>query len=922
MGALRLSFFANPHLWLEVVHLDDQERVRHYISTVVQEGSIDWEYRILKPDGAVRWVRNRSCLVCDRHQRTCRIDGMVTDITQRKIAEVALHQAVQQNSLLALAISNLATGVIISDATLPDNPVIFANPGFTAITGYASDEIIGRNCRCLQGANTERTTVQAIRQAIADRQPYNCVVLNYRKDGIPFWNELTLNPVFDVAGQLTNFVGLQTDVTARKQAETMLEQLRHQHQLILNSVGEGIYGLDLQGHATFVNPAAARMTGWEAAELIGQSIPGILHQSMSEEILSSWQDAIVGETAGDLSPVEGVFWRKDGSSFWVEYIRKPIREQGELVGMVVTFQDITERKQAEEALKESEERYALAVQGANDGLWDWNLKTNQIYFSPRWKAMLGWGIDEISNSPDEWFTRLHPEELAQVRTALLIHLEGQSAHFEIEHRMQHKDGSFCWVLNRGLAIRDRQGRVSRMAGSLTDITERKQAEAQLLYDAYYDPLTQLPNRALLMDRLEEVANWAQQRHTLFAVLFIDLDRFKGVNDSLGHTRGDQLLIAIAQLLKVCVRQGDTVARLGGDEFAIVLDALQSVTDAISVAERIQQELTLPINLSGCEVFATVSIGIALSGEGNQEPEDLLRDSDIAMYQAKLLGKSRYVIFDAQMRHRAIAQLQLETDLRRAMTAQAFHLEYQPIVCLSRNSIIGFEALLRWRHPLRGAISPGEFIPLAEETGLIVPLGFWALKEACLQMQSWQSQLPTPLPLTISVNLSCKQFSQPNLFENIAQILQETQLDGQFLKLEITESTIMENAEAAPSMLTDLKALGIQLSIDDFGTGYSSLSYLHRFPIDTLKIDRSFISRITTASEPFEIVKTILALAENLGMTVVAEGVETPDQLVQLKMLKCPYAQGYFFSRPVSSAAAQQLILQQCSPTAPSQLSSI
>jgi len=565
------------------------------------------------------------------------------------------------------------------------------------------------------------------------------------------------------------------------------------------------------------------------------------------------------------------------------------------------------RKRAEEALRESEERYALAAHGANDGLWDWNLKTDRIHFSSRWKSMLGCEDEEIGEGPEEWFRRIHPEDVERVKAEIAAHREGLTAQFENEHRMLHRDGTYRWMLSRGIAVRDAGKKAYRMAGSQTDITEGKVGDA----------LTSLPNRILFMDRLSRCLERAKRRRDyLFAVMFLDLDRFKVVNDSLGHLIGDQLLVAMARRLQAGLRAGDavarqsgehTVARLGGDEFAVLLDDIHDVHDATRVADRIQRALTLPFHLSGHEMFTSVSIGIALSATGYDQPEDLLRDADTAMYRAKALGKARYEVFDAAMRSRAVARLQLENDLRRAIEQQEIRVYYQPILSLQSGKLAGFEALARWLHPSSRLVSPSEFIPVAEETGLILPIGRQVLHEACRQMFAWQNQDASSPGLTISVNLSARQFMQPGLIEQVKQVLTATGLDPGLLKLEITESVMMENPDAATALLLQLSALGIALAIDDFGTGYSSLSYLDRFPFDTLKIDRSFVSGMGANGENSEIVQTIITLAHNLGMDVVAEGVEKPEQLAHLRTLGCEFGQGFYFSRPVDGYAAAALM---------------
>ncbi|MDV2994257.1 MAG: hypothetical protein N4J56_003911 [Chroococcidiopsis sp. SAG 2025] len=571
------------------------------------------------------------------------------------------------------------------------------------------------------------------------------------------------------------------------------------------------------------------------------------------------------------------------------------------------------RQQAENLFLNASERYDLVMQGANEGLWDWNLENHEIYFSQRWKAMLGYADDEIASTLDEWRARIHPDDKAQFQLELSKHLDGTTSHFEREHRILHKDGTYRWVLSRGLAVRNEEGQAYRMAGSQTDITDRHRAEAQLSHDALHDRLTGLSNRILFQERLEYVLQLAK-RHNIFsfAVLFVDLDRFKTINDSLGHLVGDRLLIGIAQRLKACIRSSDTLARLGGDEFAILIEDVDNKGDIIHLVERIQQEFKLPFHLSEQEIYANASIGVLIDTANYDCAEDLLRDADIAMYRAKERGRGCYEIFDITMRDRAVAMLHLETDLRKAIINQEFQLHYQPIVALHNNQITGFEALVRWQHPEKGLIPPIEFIGVAEETGLILPLGMWVLQEACTQMRAWHEEFPSHPPLSVSVNISGKQFAQVDLVEKIRQILAETRFDPHSLKLEITESTIVEDLASAKAKLIQLQELGIQVSIDDFGTGYSSLSYLSRFPINFLKIDRSFIQDIDTSSERLEIIRAIVSLADSLKIDVVAEGVETASQLAQLCSLQPTsgqehFAQGYLFSKPLNRDAAKNLI---------------
>ncbi|MFI5454725.1 MAG: putative bifunctional diguanylate cyclase/phosphodiesterase [Isosphaerales bacterium] len=568
-----------------------------------------------------------------------------------------------------------------------------------------------------------------------------------------------------------------------------------------------------------------------------------------------------------------------------------------------------ERQQTLEALHRSEERYELAVRGANDGIWDWDVTTDRIYYSSRWKSMLGSEDGLIGDRPWEWFNRVSPLDVDRVNAEVSAHLAGKTSHLETEYRMLHDDGTYRWVLTRGLAVRDGNGRAVRMAGSQSDITQRKVAEDRLQHDAFHDSLTGLPNRALLLDRLgQHVARTKRLVDSRFAVLFLDVDGFKFVNDSLGHQIGDQLLIAIGRRLEGCVRAGDTIARLGGDEFIALVEDFETTEFILRLTERILEEMQAPFSLDGHELVVTASIGIALSGSNDDSAEEIIRNADIAMYQAKSHGKAGFVVFDEVMHASAVTRMRTESDLRQASMRGEFRLHYQPIVSLRTGKIRSFEALLRWYHPERGLVCPDEFIPLAEETKLILPIGLWVIRTAADQLRKWQKQFWRSPPLAISVNLSCRQFFQPDLVYQVERALLETGLDPRCLKMEITESTIMEQVESASSALARLKSLGVKLALDDFGKGYSSLSYLHQLPCDTLKIDRSFIARIGPGGENTEIVRTIISLAKGLGLDVVAEGVETASQLVQLKDLGCHFGQGYFFSRPLTDEAAGALLM--------------
>ena len=555
-----------------------------------------------------------------------------------------------------------------------------------------------------------------------------------------------------------------------------------------------------------------------------------------------------------------------------------------------------EQSRTLQALRESEERYALSARGANDGLWVWDLRDDDVYYSPRWKAMLGYDETEIGQSPEEWLSRVHPDDVVLLRTAIQRHLRGETPHLESEHRMRCRDGEYRWMLSRGLAVRDAGGTPVRFAGSQTDVTERKLAVERLMHDAFHDALTGLPNRALFMDRLERAME-QQRRHpdAMFAVLFLDLDRFKVVNDSLGHVFGDELLVAVAERLAGMLRSSDTVARLGGDEFAMLIDGIDHEADAVRAAQRLQDALLVPFRIGPHEIFTSVSIGIALSTTGYHRPQDVLRDADIAMYRAKAAGKARHELFDVAMHERAVKLLEIETDLRRAIDRGELRVHYQPVIELRSGRLVGFEALVRWQ---RGdeLVSADEIIPLAEETGLIVPIGEWVLRESLRQLREWDERID------IHVNLSPKQLLQPNVVDVVTAALRDTGVAPHRLHLEVTESLLIDNAEAAGALLRELRATEVGLSLDDFGTGYSSLSSLRQFPFDMIKIDRSFLLD-ADARRGDEIVRTVSALARTLGMQVTVEGLETAEQVERMRTLGVDYAQGFYFARPMADVLA-------------------
>lgn len=776
------------------------------------------------------------------------------------------------------------------------------NGEFTRLFGWSQQEMEGRQIDELLApgeSEATRLTRQASEGRVVSRE-----TSRRRKDGGNVAVSVLGSPIM-LDGRQVGVIGVYRDISRQLRAEEALKTSERYFQSLLANALDVIAVFDREGRLKYASGSLERVLGYGAEEFLGREVFHLVHPAQLARAREKFRG--LADRPGPMPSAEVRVRHANGSWLTLEISANSLLDDPAIDGVVVTCRDVTARKRAEAALRESEERYALASRGANDGLWDWDLRTGQVYYGPRWKAILGCAEGEVGTTPEEWLGRVHPDDLEQLKVDLDLHLTGHSPHLQNEHRMRTRTGSWLWVHARGVAVRDADGPATRLAGSLSDIQERKTSQEKLLHDAFHDPLTNLPNRALFMDRLDHALRRARRRADLrCAVLFLDLDRFKVVNDSLGHLQGDELLRQIAKRLEEVSRDGDTVARLGGDEFVVLLEEIRSIDETEMVAGRVQAMLAASFDLGGQEVYSSASIGIAVS-TGEDRAEDLLRDADTAMYSAKGAGKARHQLFQVGMRQDVASQLQLETDLRRAIEREELVLFYQPIVALATNRVIGFEALARWRHPERGFLGPEYFIPLAEETGLIHALGRWVLQEASRTLKRFLEHRPDHGPLAMSVNLSARQFQRPELVPEFAAIMRATPLPAGSLRLEITESTIMSQAEQSVRVLRSLKELGLQVQVDDFGTGYSSLSYLQRFRLDALKIDRSFIGALGAPGENPEIVRTIITLGKTLGMAVIAEGIETPRQHQLLLQLGCDYGQGWRFSQPLDVDGAEALL---------------
>jgi diguanylate cyclase (GGDEF)-like protein/PAS domain S-box-containing protein len=677
-----------------------------------------------------------------------------------------------------------------------------------------------------------------------------------------------------------------------------LEEERRRRE-VLHLSDEGMCVVNRAGQVTLWSDTLARIAGCPRDRALGRSITDAVPALAASALPRSMQD-VSSKNTGCAVHVE--LPATKGSRV-LEVRIVPVSD-----GLTLLWRDVTERARVERTLKRSEERLTLAAEGAVDGLWEWDLRTQEFYVSSRWRAMLGLSPSAGIGRPDQWISRVHAEDASSLKQALDVHLAGGSEYFQHEHRLRHEDGTYRRFLCRGVAVRVTNKRAVRIAGSLTDTTERTLAQERLRRAGFLDPLTGLCNRALFVEgvgrRLDE---FKQRRNSdRFAVLYLDLDRFKVVNDSLGHLVGDELLVAVSRRLEGCLRQGDSLARLGGDEFAILLNGLVEEQQANVIAFRIQEALSAPFSIGGREVFTSASIGIAIGLTQYVNPDEIMRDADTAMYQAKARGKARHEMFDADMHARARDRLGLENDLRHAVNGNDFEVHYQPIVSLASGMCVGFESLVRWKRNGE-VISPATFIPIAEELGVIEQIGTWVMQQACDTFAGWQRRFGRAGLECITVNVSTRQLMQHNFLHLVEAAVRNSGLEPGALRIEITETALMDSPNQAAGVLQELRKFGVKIYLDDFGTGYSSLSHLHKLPVDALKIDRSFVRSLLLPDRP-AIVESILALARTLETNVVAEGVESDLQARELERLGCWQAQGFYFAPPLTPPAVEELLV--------------
>lgn len=780
---------------------------------------------------------------------------------------------------------------------IDDDRILRVNARLTEMLGYTEIELLGMTTVDLRhpdghSGNRRHNRKRALSGEI---DTYSSERLFKRKDGSPLWVNRTVSLARDAAGKPLYFIRIIMDISRRKRAEDVVARERALLRTIIDSLPDYIYVKDTSGRFQLGNEAWLTARGRTAEEVAGKTVYELFSSELAESMAT--EDQAIVESGTPLLDVEQrvVVRARDGKlgeERWSSKTKVPMRDaDGNVSGIVGISRDITERKRAEASMRDSEERYRDVFEASPLPMWVWD-DEKLVFLAVNEAAINHYGYtrDEFlrMNVRDIWA----PGEQTRYEESLRDRSQAQTLHLQRKHRT--KDGRVIDV--EATARQFMQGGHPVWLTLINDITERKLAEERLLHLAHYDVLTSLPNRVLFYDRLKQALAQARRNQWITGVMFIDLDRFKNVNDTLGHAVGDNLLQQVSERLIGSVRTGDTVGRLGGDEFAIVLSDLSSAQDANLVAQKIMVSFKEPFKLAGVELYVTASIGITLYPDDSTDQETLIKNADAAMYRAKAVGRNSYRFYTPEMNARALELLSLENSLRRALERDEFVLYYQPKASVADGHIVGVEALLRWQHPDRGLVSPGEFMPVLEETGLIVPVGEWVLKAVCEQIRTWQRAGITPVP--VAVNFSPRQFASRDLGDTIKRVLDEQQVDPRLIEVEITESSLMSNLEETALILKYVGDLGVGLSIDDFGTGYSSLAYLKRFPFDSLKVDRSFVQDLTTDADDATITRALISMAHNLGLKVVAEGVETEAQLAFLVEHGCDEIQGFFFSRPL------------------------
>lgn len=897
-------------LWKEIVHPDDRERVLAEDRRCDADGDpFSLTYRVVARDGRIVWVHDEAVLVREGEGTPLHWQGVMFDVSEQKAAETALRSAEAHYRTL---VEQVPAVTYVSERTgaAPTGAwrYRYVSPQIEALLGYSQAEWIASADMWRSSLHPEDRERVLTEDARTDEhgEPYSIEHRFVARDGRVVWVRDEARRIADASGDHV-WQGLLIDMTVQKKRETAQWETEVKYRSLVEHLPAVTYiaevGQDAgpAWHVRYVSPQLTTMLGYSPDEWIGDRRlwESRVHPDDVERVR---MEDVRTEITGDPFKIEYRLFTRDGEERWVRSDAVLVRDEANRPrfwqGVLI---DITDRKRAEQAVRESEAQFKLLFASNPHPMWVYDLNT--LAFLEVNDA----AIDHYGYSRDEFLrmriTEVRPEvEVARLLEKITHERPALERAGQWRHRL--KDGRIIDV-----DIVSHQVRWHNRSAALVvaqDLTDQLALEAELAHQAFHDDLTGLPNRALFMDRLNHALDRATRHQGNIAILFLDLDDFKLINDSLGHKVGDQLLVAVAERLQRCRRSGDTVARLGGDEFIFLLEEIATDSEAEQAADRIGAELRAPFQVEGRQIVATPSIGIAFSAQ-SRDADDLLRQGDVAMYAAKRSGKGRYTVFEHDMDNRVLERSQLEVELRHGLEHGEFRAYYQPLVNLTTRRITRVEALVRWQHPRRGLMSPLEFIPVAEESGLIIPLGRWVLEQSCREIRAWQEDTPGQLPLGLSVNLSMRQVHDPGLVSDVERILDETRLPPRLLRLEITESVAMDDEEATGAVLRALKGLGVQLAIDDFGTGYSALSYLRRCPVDALKIDRTYVTGVGRIPEDEAIVAAIISFARTMGLEVTAEGVETTEQLQSLQEMGCDMGQGYYFARPLPPEALLDII---------------
>jgi diguanylate cyclase (GGDEF)-like protein/PAS domain S-box-containing protein len=767
------------------------------------------------------------------------------------------------------------------------------NRTFAEMVGREQDDLVGVAVRDITHPDDADADMAALeRMARGEQESYKAEKRYVRPDGTIVWASLAIKLVY-AHGEPAHFMSQMIDISERKAFEEALATSEERFRSLSAAAPNGIYALDLKGRLLYANDRLVELTGLSQEQLAGTGWLNMVHPDERERVIrESGPSALERRLTTEFRIV-----RPDGELRWMRTRASPLHGRGgEHAGFVGSLEDVTHEVEAVRELAAREAEYRMLADNSSDFLARHAPDGSYRYASPASLTITGYAPDElIGTAPSAHVVEDDQERIAEHHEQVL----GHDAPATVAFRLRRKDGQLRWLETTTRAVRD-EAAVRELVSVTRDISERKEAELELSHAALHDSLTGLPNRALFLDRLGLALRRTERRSGSVAVLFGDLDRFKIVNDSLGHDAGDRLLVDVAKRIAAALRPADTVARFGGDEFTILCEDIAGEIEAATIAQRIVDVFREPFVLEDGEVFLAISLGIAIARGDDDRAADLIRDADAAMYRAKERGKGRYEIFDEAMRADAVARLETESALRRALDRNELRLHYQPEIDLATGAIAGYEALVRWEHPVRGLLGPGAFLPLAEETGLIVGIGEWVLREACTDARRWTQ------PLTLSVNVSARQLAQHDLVAMVRRALSETGTDPSTVCLEITESAVMESGAATTAQLRALKSLGVRLAIDDFGTGFSSLAHLRRFPVDVLKIDGTFVSGLGDQPQDASIAAAVISLAHALGLTTVAEGVETDEQVTILRRLGCDRGQGHLFAPPLPLAEALRL----------------